>query len=55
MSYVIQRRQIGDYVTNPPYAGIDNRYTRNVDEAQKFSRYVDAFNAARGNETVREL
>lgn len=53
--YVIQRRQIGDYVAKAPYANSESRYVRDQKDAQQFSRYVDAFNASRGNETVKEL
>lgn len=55
MAYVIKRRQIGDYVAPAPYANADSRYVRERENARQFSRYVEAFNACRGNETVEEF
>ena len=50
--YVLQR-QDGKYVSKP---GSEHSYTSKLENAQKFSRYVDAFNArCPGNERVIEI
>lgn len=50
--YVLQR-QDGKYVSVP---GSEHSYTRKLENAQKFSRYVDAFNSrCELNERVVEI
>ena len=50
--YVLQR-QDGKYVSQP---GSEHSYTRKLEEAQRFARYVDAFNSrCPGNERVIEI
>lgn len=50
--YVLQR-QDGKYVARP---GSEHSYTRKLEHAQRFSRYVDAFNSrCAANERVIEI
>jgi hypothetical protein len=55
MAYIIRNRSTGEYLSPAPYKGFSERYTKERSDARQFSRYVEAFNSARSDETVMEL
>lgn len=58
MAYYVKHRQKGGYLAKSPYHGIDARYVygdQRKEFAEKFARYVDAFNACRACDCVVEI